>query len=182
MAVFADTDAFLAMASTRTEIEAYAFRQLVAHLQARTDSQNIDMMNLAGFCRNCLGKWYLKGARTQGDAPPEPATVPATEPATEPASRTTYLVRSAGASPTDASPTVAMFPQLDLSHASTLIDRPWTFPLATRTSTGWPSNSRESSLPSGTSSSRNEKAEKSLSARSENLARGRCFMVTASVS
>lgn len=56
------------MASTRTEIEAYAFRQLVAHLQARTDSQNIDMMNLAGFCRNCLGKWYLKGARTQGDA------------------------------------------------------------------------------------------------------------------
>ena len=56
------------MASTRTEIEAYAFRQLVAHLQARTDSQNIDMMNLAGFCRNCLSKWYLKGARVQGDA------------------------------------------------------------------------------------------------------------------
>ena len=54
------------MASLQTEIEAYAFRQLVAHLQSRTDVQNIDVMNLAGFCRNCLSKWYLKGARLNG--------------------------------------------------------------------------------------------------------------------
>ena len=43
---------------TRTEIEAAVFRRLIAHLQARTDVQNIDVMNLAGFCRNCLSKWY----------------------------------------------------------------------------------------------------------------------------
>ncbi len=43
--------------STRTELEAAAFRHLVAHLQARTDVQNIDLMDLAGFCRNCLSKW-----------------------------------------------------------------------------------------------------------------------------
>ncbi|MED6308964.1 MAG: DUF1244 domain-containing protein [Pseudomonadota bacterium] len=43
---------------TRTEIEAATFRRLVAHLQGRTDVQNIDLMNLAGFCRNCLAKWY----------------------------------------------------------------------------------------------------------------------------
>ena len=49
--------------STQTELEAYAFRQLVAHLQSRPDVQNIDQMNLAGFCRNCLSKWYLRGAR-----------------------------------------------------------------------------------------------------------------------
>ena len=42
------------MASTRTEIEAYAFRQLVAHLQQRKDVQNIEMMILSGFCRNCV--------------------------------------------------------------------------------------------------------------------------------
>ena len=42
----------------RTEIEAAAFRRLVAHLQSRTDVQNIDLMHLAGFCRNCLSKWY----------------------------------------------------------------------------------------------------------------------------
>jgi hypothetical protein len=47
---------------TRTEIEAAAFRGLVAHLQQRTDVQNIDLMNLAGFCRNCLSKWYLAAA------------------------------------------------------------------------------------------------------------------------
>ena len=52
--------------STQTELEAYAFRQLVAHLQARPDVQNIDQMNLAGFCRNCLSKWYLRGARERG--------------------------------------------------------------------------------------------------------------------
>ena len=43
---------------TRTEVEAAAFRGLVEHLQKRTDVQNIDLMNLAGFCRNCLSKWY----------------------------------------------------------------------------------------------------------------------------
>ncbi len=43
---------------TRTELEAAAFRALVGHLRARTDVQNIDLMNLAGFCRNCLSKWY----------------------------------------------------------------------------------------------------------------------------
>ena len=47
---------------TRNEIEAAAFRGLVTHLQRRTDVQNIDLMNLAGFCRNCLAKWYLAAA------------------------------------------------------------------------------------------------------------------------
>ena len=47
---------------TRTELEAAAFRHLVGHLQERTDVQNIDLMNLAGFCRNCLAKWYLAAA------------------------------------------------------------------------------------------------------------------------
>jgi hypothetical protein len=51
--------------STRTELEAAAFRGLVAHLQQRTDVQNIELMNLAGFCRNCLSKWYLAGAQEQ---------------------------------------------------------------------------------------------------------------------
>ncbi len=50
----------------RTEIEAAAFRGLVAHLQRRTDVQNIDLMNLAGFCRNCLSKWYLAAANERG--------------------------------------------------------------------------------------------------------------------
>ena len=44
--------------STRTELEAAAFRRLVSHLRDRTDVQNIDLMNLSGFCRNCLSKWY----------------------------------------------------------------------------------------------------------------------------
>ena len=48
--------------STQTEIEAAAFRRLVAHLQSRTDVQNIDLMILAGFCRNCLSKWYSAAA------------------------------------------------------------------------------------------------------------------------
>lgn len=47
---------------TQTELEAAAFRTLVAHLQKRTDVQNIDLMNLAGFCRNCLSKYYVAGA------------------------------------------------------------------------------------------------------------------------
>jgi len=51
---------------TRIEAEAAAFRRLVAHLQARTDVQNIDLMNLAGFCRNCLGDWYREAAAGQG--------------------------------------------------------------------------------------------------------------------
>ncbi len=48
--------------STQTELEAAAFRRLVSHLRERHDVQNIDMMNLAGFCRNCLSKWYLAEA------------------------------------------------------------------------------------------------------------------------
>lgn len=51
---------------TRTELEAAAFRRLVAHLRERTDVQNIDLMNLAGFCRNCLSKWYLAAAKDKG--------------------------------------------------------------------------------------------------------------------
>ena len=50
----------------RAEIEAAVFRRLVAHLQKRSDVQNIDLMNLAGFCRNCLGDWYKDAAREQG--------------------------------------------------------------------------------------------------------------------
>ena len=52
--------------ATQTELEAAAFRKLVAHLRERTDVQNIDMMNLAGFCRNCLSRWYREGAAEQG--------------------------------------------------------------------------------------------------------------------
>jgi uncharacterized protein len=52
--------------TTRTELEAAAFRRLVQHLQQRTDVQNIDLMNLAGFCRNCLAKWYNEAAKDQG--------------------------------------------------------------------------------------------------------------------
>jgi uncharacterized protein len=51
---------------SRIEIEAAAFRGLVAHLQKRTDAQNIDIMNLAGFCRNCLSKWMRAEAETRG--------------------------------------------------------------------------------------------------------------------
>ncbi|MBU3823396.1 MAG: DUF1244 domain-containing protein [Candidatus Oceanisphaera merdipullorum] len=53
---------------TQTELEAAAFRALVAHLDTRKDVQNIDLMNLAGFCRNCLSKWYLAAATEQGVA------------------------------------------------------------------------------------------------------------------
>ena len=48
---------------TRTELEAAAFRGLVGHLQKRKDVQNIDLMNLSGFCRNCLSKWYMAAAK-----------------------------------------------------------------------------------------------------------------------
>ena len=52
--------------ATRTELEAAAFRTLVAHLRERTDVQNIDLMNLAGFCRNCLSKYYVAAAAERG--------------------------------------------------------------------------------------------------------------------
>ena len=51
---------------TRTEIEAAAFRRLVQHFRDRTDVQNVDVMNLAGFCRNCLSKWYRAAAQERG--------------------------------------------------------------------------------------------------------------------
>lgn len=51
---------------TRTELEAAAFRQLVGHLRGRTDVQNIAMMDLAGFCRNCLSRWYQEAAAAKG--------------------------------------------------------------------------------------------------------------------
>jgi hypothetical protein len=52
--------------NTRTELEAAAFRRLLEHLRSRTDVQNIDMMNLAGFCRNCLSNWMKEAADTKG--------------------------------------------------------------------------------------------------------------------
>ena len=51
---------------TQIELEAAAFRTLVAHLSKRTDVQNIELMNLAGFCRNCLSKWYRAAAEEKG--------------------------------------------------------------------------------------------------------------------
>ena len=54
---------------TRTELEAAAFRTLVAHLRDRTDVQNIDLMNLSGFCRNCLSKWYAAAAAARSRWP-----------------------------------------------------------------------------------------------------------------
>jgi hypothetical protein len=51
---------------TKTELEAAAFRRLLAHLAERTDVQNIDMMNLTGFCRNCLSRWYQEEADARG--------------------------------------------------------------------------------------------------------------------
>jgi hypothetical protein len=51
---------------TRTELEAAAFRRLLEHLRTRTDVQNIDMMNLAGFCRNCLSNWMKEAADAKG--------------------------------------------------------------------------------------------------------------------
>ncbi len=50
----------------RTEFEAAAFRRLVEHLRERSDVQNIDLMNLAGFCRNCLSNWYQEAAAARG--------------------------------------------------------------------------------------------------------------------
>jgi len=51
---------------TQVELEAAAYRKLLQHLQTRTDVQNIDLMNLAGFCRNCLGNWFEDAAREKG--------------------------------------------------------------------------------------------------------------------
>ena len=51
---------------TKLELEAAAFRRLVSHLDGRKDVQNIDMMNLAGFCRNCLSRWYGEEAEARG--------------------------------------------------------------------------------------------------------------------
>ena len=59
-------------AQTRTELEAAAFRRLVEHLRERADVQNIDLMNLAGFCRNCLSKWYRAAAEERGVALSDP--------------------------------------------------------------------------------------------------------------
>jgi hypothetical protein len=53
---------------TRTELEAAVFRRLVEHLRSRTDVQNIDLMNLAGFCRNCLSNWMKEEADAKGVA------------------------------------------------------------------------------------------------------------------
>jgi hypothetical protein len=61
MTVSADLDE-----RTRTELEAAAFRTLVEHLRAHPEVQNIDLMNLAGFCRNCLSKWYRAAAEERG--------------------------------------------------------------------------------------------------------------------
>ena len=52
--------------STEEKIEAAVFRRLLEHLDSRKDAQNIDLMNLAGFCRNCLSKWYMAAAEEQG--------------------------------------------------------------------------------------------------------------------
>jgi hypothetical protein len=60
-------------AAARDRIEAAAFRKLVEHLRTRTDVQNIDMMNLAGFCRNCLSRWYQEAASDAGLALETPA-------------------------------------------------------------------------------------------------------------
>jgi hypothetical protein len=51
---------------TRIELEAAAFRRLLRHLRERTDVQNVDLMNLAGFCRNCLSRWYREAAEDKG--------------------------------------------------------------------------------------------------------------------
>jgi hypothetical protein len=58
--------------ATTERLQAAAFRALVAHLQTRTDVQNIDLMNLAGFCRNCLSRWYREAAEAQGITLPDP--------------------------------------------------------------------------------------------------------------
>ena len=58
---------------TRAEIEAAVFRRLISHLDSRKDVQNIDLMNLSGFCRNCLAKWYSAEAIERGEEIPIPS-------------------------------------------------------------------------------------------------------------
>lgn len=58
--------------ATQTELEAATFRRLIAHLQERTDVQNIELMELAGFCRNCLSKWYRAAAEDRDVAVTDP--------------------------------------------------------------------------------------------------------------
>jgi len=60
-------------AATRERIEAAAFRKLVAHLRGRNDVQNIDMMTLTGFCRNCMSRWYQEAAAEAGTSLETPA-------------------------------------------------------------------------------------------------------------
>ena len=59
--------------ATRTELEAAAFRHLVDHLRTRSDVQNLDLMNLAGFCRNCLSRWYREAAEARAIPLPDSA-------------------------------------------------------------------------------------------------------------
>ena len=59
-------------AATTVELEAAAFRSLVEHLRTRNDVQNIDLMNLAGFCRNCLSRWYREAAAERGQTIADP--------------------------------------------------------------------------------------------------------------
>ena len=54
--------------ATQTEVEAAAFRRLLEHLDSRKDVQNLELMNLAGFCRNCLAKWYSAAANERGES------------------------------------------------------------------------------------------------------------------
>ena len=58
--------------ATRTELEAAAFRRLAEHLRERSDVQNIDLMTLAGFCRNCMSRWYREAAEAKGLALSDP--------------------------------------------------------------------------------------------------------------
>ena len=59
--------------STRTEVEAAVFRRLVEHFRGKPDVQNIDVMKLAGFCRNCLARWYREAAAERGVEVDDPA-------------------------------------------------------------------------------------------------------------
>ena len=59
--------------NTKKELQSAAFERLIKHLRDRTDVQNIDLMNLAGFCRNCLSKWYREEAEKKGIEMSEPS-------------------------------------------------------------------------------------------------------------
>src|SRR5512143_3571917 len=66
VSIFATVEEAAMDDKTRTELEAAVYRRLVEHLRSRTDVQNIDMMNLAGFCRNCLSNWMKDAADASG--------------------------------------------------------------------------------------------------------------------